>query len=121
MRRATKPSCKETQQVSTKDEGSWGLLWLCRQRGVMPRKHLGPEAGAPGAGEGSPSCRLARGKLQGVKVNENFNFISSPGPHLANQSQTVGISLSKDSQSDALPLPLFCSAYLLFSPVQVYH
>lgn len=94
--------------------------------GAVPAKgghtHEAPETGAPSVGEGSPSCRLARGKLQGVKVNDHFNFISLPGPKLINLSWTVGISLSKDSQSNALSLPPFCSACLLFSHIlQVYH
>lgn len=78
MNRALKPSCKETLRVRAKGEALWGgsgQPGLCWQRGVMPRKRLGPLAGAPGAGEGSPSWGLARAKLQGVEVKENFNFI----------------------------------------------
>jgi len=68
----------------------------CYQNGAMLRKHLRHKSGASAAGEDSPSCRLARGKLRGVKVNENFNFMNSPRPNLANLSQTVGMGLCKD-------------------------
>lgn len=72
---------------------------LCQQRALMTRKDPGPEAEAPGCRQGFTKLKMARGKLQGVRIDQNLNFISSPGPNLENLRYSVEIILSKDSQS----------------------